>query len=484
MNPDLERILARLTPRGTPDGVRARILKAVAQQLSHRTRVTGAPWGRAALALRRVLGLDSPVGTSHEVEERPMRRFRVLKVGGAVLALLVAASGLSIAGWAWSNRVRFDGRVETVRAADDPVTLRDLARPAIPPEKNAAVFLRRAREGIKEINKELSPLSDSPTFRSGRLTEAERKAAQAVFAAHPNVLPLLEQAAACPDCNWERDYSVDTQTFMRNLLDEVQESREYVRVLTARARLLAATGKRPEALHACLLIFRLARHQEREPSLIVGHLVVNALRAVGVDAANVVLRSGPLPEAARGNLEKELALSDSLAGFQKALKAERAYGTDSFNSFMNWVNRLTFYPDQCFYLDVMQEQIALCDRPYAEAAEAFRRYHMRQGKPTLNGLVIPALAKARDSTERIRAQMRSLRVLNALQRVGATEPKLTGLGLPAEATTDPFTDSPLHVKKVSGDWLIYSVGVNLTDDGGDLEENMDVGVGPLPQEAK
>src|SRR5262249_40051297 len=128
--------------------------------------------------------------------------------------------------------------------------------------------------------------------------------------------------------------------------------------------------------------------------------------------------------------------------------------------------------------------IALCDRPYAEVAAAFRRYQQQQGKPALTNLVIPALAKGRDSTERVRALMRCLRVLNALQRAGAVQAKLTGLGLPAEATTDPFTDSPLQVKKVSGDWLIYSVGVNLTDDGGDLEENKDVGVGPLPEEKK
>ena len=33
-------------------------------------------------------------------------------------------------------------------------------------------------------------------------------------------------------------------------------------------------------------------------------------------------------------------------------------------------------------------------------------------------------------------------------------PKLTDLGLPAEATTDPYTGDPLHVKKTPKGWLV------------------------------
>ena len=81
--------------------------------------------------------------------------------------------------------------------------------------------------------------------------------------------------------------------------------------------------------------------------------------------------------------------------------------------------------------------------------------------------------------DRIRAQARCLRVLNALQRAkNATEPKLNELGLPAEAITDPYTGEPLRIKKTVNGWLIYAVGENLTDDGGDLEKMKDVGLGP------
>ena len=44
----------------------------------------------------------------------------------------------------------------------------------------------------------------------------------------------------------------------------------------------------------------------------------------------------------------------------------------------------------------------------------------------------------------------------------------------------PFDGSPIKLKRVKGEWLIYSVGPNLKDDGGQVEGIMDVGIGPLP----
>ena len=79
--------------------------------------------------------------------------------------------------------------------------------------------------------------------------------------------------------------------------------------------------------------------------------------------------------------------------------------------------------------------------------------------------------------------MRCLRILNALQQAGIKpengEPKLAELQLPEQATKDPFTGKALHVKVVDGEWLVYTVGPDLKDDGGDLANYKDLGVGPL-----
>ena len=91
---------------------------------------------------------------------------------------------------------------------------------------------------------------------------------------------------------------------------------------------------------------------------------------------------------------------------------------------------------------------------------------------------------------RLQALIRCLRVLNALQAHapwGGNEiPKLTELGLPVETTTDPFSGEPLHAKKLPQGWLVYSVGPNLQDDGGNLENPVtgDVGIHPPLPAAK
>ena len=67
---------------------------------------------------------------------------------------------------------------------------------------------------------------------------------------------------------------------------------------------------------------------------------------------------------------------------------------------------------------------------------------------------------------------------------GDRVPPLGDLGLPSDATTDPFDGEPLRVKNAPRGWMVYSVGRNGVDDGGQFEHAADVGVGPVnPEEA-
>jgi hypothetical protein len=64
----------------------------------------------------------------------------------------------------------------------------------------------------------------------------------------------------------------------------------------------------------------------------------------------------------------------------------------------------------------------------------------------------------------------------------AAVPDLSALNLPPEVLVDPFSGKPLQVKRTPEGWLIYSVGKNLQDDGGEFEDALDVGVGPISVE--
>ncbi|MEX2308184.1 MAG: hypothetical protein WD738_11355 [Pirellulales bacterium] len=80
------------------------------------------------------------------------------------------------------------------------------------------------------------------------------------------------------------------------------------------------------------------------------------------------------------------------------------------------------------------------------------------------------------------ALLRSLRIYNALrqfrQQNGRESQGLHELGLPAEATIDPYTGAPLKLKLTDDEWVIYSVMENGVDDGGDFTGLKDYRVAP------
>jgi len=381
-----------------------------------------------------------------------------------------------------------------IRAAGDPVTLADLARPPIPPEKNAATYLRRAQADLTAIEKDgknLHSASECPAFM---IPLDDRKIIKAAFLAHPNVIPLLEQAAACPDYDAELDYTVPPLEFDNQLLDLANTSRSPARVLCYRSALLVAEGKRDEAVRTALLILRLARHLDRNPML-VNNLVAIAVRWVAIESANEALQTGPISKEVRGSLDVELAIQQHMQGYSWSLKSERSHVVASFRNIIPlrnfWlISRGMWNMQESACLETFPAVIALAGEPdsYRETNGVISRIYgeISQKTSPLAALLMPALRSQHDAVTRVRAMIRCLRVLNALQThvlAGSNEvPKLTDLGLPAEAITDPFNGQPLHVKKTPRGWLVYSVGLNLQDDAGKIDDviNGDVGVGPPP----
>ncbi len=386
----------------------------------------------------------------------------------------------------WITDTRLERQLTAIRTAGDPVTLADLARPPIAPETNAATYLRRAQADMAAIEKEtmnVHPVSDCPGFR---LPPADEKTVKAALTAYPNVIPLLERAAACSDYDAELDYTLSANDFLAKYLDIASQPRSAARVLHHRADLLVAEGNRDEAVRTALLIFKLARLVDRNP-MIVAYLVALAIRGHAIESANTALQTGPVSKEVCDALDAELAIQDRMEGFVWAIKSERAYNVESFRKFPGrnfWlVGRGFWNTQESACLDIYTTLFALArdPGPYREIEES-----IEIRKSVFARLVFPYIKVTYTAVARTRAEIRCLRVLIALQRHasgGGNElPKLTELHLSAESTTDPFTGEALHAKRTPQGWLIYSVGSNLRDDGGNLNDptNNDVGVGPPP----
>ena len=370
--------------------------------------------------------------------------------------------------------------------AGDPICLADLAPEPVPADQNAAIPLERIRDDLEAFAKEVNEYYGSKSYTSGRPSESQLKLIEAAFAAYPEILPTIEQAVELEGYDSGRDYSLPIEQFLPSRLDKIGDARAIARVLVLHATVLRSHAERDEAARAAIPMLRLAQQSERGCVMLTEFLGSLAIRSMAVDVANRALRDGPVSEETRNLLATELASADPLPGYQRALKAERAYGISSFNSFPF---RMQWNGQKLNYLDVLEEEIRLASASYAVYSASQPKKDAAQGAGVLVRLVLPALQAARDATERTRAAIRALRVFNAL--IGRDDPNapppgdLAELGLPDDATIDPFSGKPLIVKeKFPEGWKVYSVGPNLIDDGGKLDYVSDYGVGPVEEAAE
>ena len=175
------------------------------------------------------------------------------------------------------------------------------------------------------------------------------------------------------------------------------------------------------------------------------------------------------------------------------MRSELAYSLSSIREFpgMNfWLMRGFTNDVLSRFIDLFDWYLKTASQPYADALTSKIKSPPPKGGANFYGALvtplIPWLDSVRAAAERIRAMSRSLRVLNAIQARSTDgkglAPDLKDLGLPYQATIDPFNGEPLHLKKTPEGWMVYSVGPNLVDDGGVLDGITDVGAGPIRKE--
>lgn len=434
---------------------------------------------------------ESPAETPTVKNSLSRRIVKVLKWTGIGLAGLVAILLIINAVAVWITDSQVERRLAAIRAAGDPISILEYRPDEIPPEENAATYLRRAKSDAEALTKELEPISGDIHERGGGLTDAEVKAMESAFAAYPKVMPLIEQAAECSSCSGDIPQDATSSEEITNaLIEGVQEKRLFARLLyTYRFNLLLAKEEYDAAVRDCTTLLKLCRHLESDPTL-VSFLVSNACRGAAIQAANDAIQSGDVSKDVLADLDEELAKIDIRCLFTNALKSERAFSIDRCQEFRDqmWPSRAFFNRQTLGVLDVY-------DWILARAATLGQTGVTASGPAdeeppsvgVLGRLLIPALESAEDAALRVETMKRALRILAALKSRDEPEkppkPDFSDLGLPKSETTDPFSGKPFIVKKADNGWLIYSVGSNGKDEGGkslntDNPDLHDLGLGP------
>lgn len=407
---------------------------------------------------------------------------------GAAGLVVVAGASLVIANTIRisSTRFRLESRIAALRQVGDPVSVSDLKRWPPPAEQNAATYLRQAREQIDAWAKDVAPLLLKQSLKP---MADQAKGIRQAFKAFPDILPSLQQAAECSECCLELPYDEGPGPFRERLSIEVQMFSRYTEILTWETRLLMHEGKVDEALGWWLVSLRLSRLLDHDPPVVGAHLVAMGCRSAVIAEVNTLLRSNPVSSSRRAELDKELAEIDDQRPHQQAWKGERALELDKLGSStpVNWINRADYNNRAAALLDSMNQQLTLATRNWDNTDGAMFERAARASVSLNTVLGMPAYMIIRSAVDRIRAQARCLRLLNAMQQKGlwdASEVKLADLGLPAEAITDPYDGSPIKLKRRDGTWIIYCVGPDLRDDGGAIDSLADIGLGPAEKKSR
>ncbi|TWT66565.1 hypothetical protein [Allorhodopirellula solitaria] len=400
---------------------------------------------------------------------------QLFKICLALIAILV----IVVAFFSWRSFAAVEAALEPIRERGEPVSIVDLKPAPVADDENAATFLTPMVREIEQVVNEAYSIAYAEDFswRTG-LTQDQTAKLRTILDAHPNFADQLAKSSRCSKLAWPLDYDSGPNDLTEQVLQVNQDVRSIARIQAFRVRYLAAIDKPDEAAAVCLEELRLIRLQADTP-LLVSWLVNSVCRVQILTELNGILQTETLQPETHAAIEEELnrhAITDS---FTQTLKTERVFGIESFRGFSMLASPLT--PQLENYIEYMNEQI--------EIGTAMPFESSPKTKVTAVGmteLLVPSIQNAHDTMFRTLTIERCLRILNASQSRPDSESsvELNDLGLPADAIIDPYRGEPLIAKSTEDGWIIYSVGKNGKDDGGEIapesgtDQSLDIGIGP------
>jgi hypothetical protein len=381
----------------------------------------------------------------------------------AVIVLLSIASVLVliVAFLNWRASRKVEARLAPLREAGKPIAIEDLQPSSIPDEQNAAKAVEPYSAALESFNRQLAEATHSLETNTQGIA-GYILVAKGVAKEFPRLNDALRTAAAMPVYQPELDYSLDPSSFMDQVLNQPVSPRTIVRALYEHGLMSLAEGKPDDAAEDAIAILNWSQLIAKQP-LVVNQLVSTACYSQGVKlAAKCLYADGTSPDMRASLMRTCSNESAMLANHSIAIDTERAFGIASFDSFpgSRWMWLLG---ELVAYLDVMAEFQSIAVHPTGLAPN-------EPNNPSIFArLTWPAIQQSIVALRRQQALSRATLILAASQGADDTAPS---------SLIDPFDGSEMRVKPVGDSIAVYSVGADLVDDGGSIEDGRDIGIAP------
>jgi hypothetical protein len=397
-----------------------------------------------------------------------------------------------------------------------------LARLVADESLNAAPIYQKAIDAYKEpplVGAEKRSLLDAIKDKDWvtELTEEELTLLKQCLSDNADAIEFFKQASEKPHCWWKRE--AKDNVVMAILLPELSNMRKLARLLSWRAKLQAFNGDTEQAFDDLLACYRAGRHL-KGPRLLVEQLVGIGIQAISTQNVLVILNNQEVDNQLLKNIQtrlEELMAEDTYTANYEVERffaldfIQRCYtnnGRGSGHMIPSRVQELMsafgdFYSSDVAFLGSLAASIASADRQeisrefekiYSTAQEwAYKtpwQLH-EEGVDLDMGLVnwstlkrarcwpvyylMPAIGAVNKTAHRHKTQVdaliTTLAIIRFKQNTGNYPENLEGLvaaGYLKKIPLDPFSDQPLVYKRMADNFTLYSVGLNLIDDGGQV----------------
>jgi hypothetical protein len=441
-------------------------------------------------------GRQSTMITQHDNPQRRRTGRRVLYI--SLIVVLGLPLGLYVkARIQWARRV--DRQIQAIKAQGLPTTQAELvAWYRLPSDaaENAAdyyldAFACYVPPGEEDANKvpwagtaerpgRTEPLSDSTSEAIGRLLAANTKA-----------LELLHGAAGIPACRYPFNYKKGQGI----LLTWLAGIRKATFLLACETLVYTDQGEKDKVAQSIAAGLAVGDSLLMEPVL-TSQLVRGSIRSAVLTNLERVLSSHQLSMEQLAAIDRGLARGSDPNAYYRGLVGERASHLDllqergGLNSISSSAGYKPIGPvgstvysglglmrrDQGEYLEIMASRLKVWELPESQRLSAAKAMdeEVKRIPSTHVGtrMLVGPLALIDEVQLRSMAQLRAARTGLAIERyrlkAGSLPPNLDAL-VPeymAAVPLDPFTGQAIKYKPLAKGYVVYSVGNDLSDDGG------------------
>jgi hypothetical protein len=408
---------------------------------------------------------------------------------------------------------KVEARIQEYRAKGDPVSGYDLAGPTIPDFVNGGVIYDQVSLDVKQIrDKEpkgeedfaLNTVSRDPKRRE---TPGIWEAAQKYASPMVRLLPELEAAAAKPECRYKTNWQDEPD---RVMFPHFARLREVARSLSVLAALDARNGNMDGAVRALTAGYKVSESIEKEPVLI-GMLVRVAILDVTSQALKCCAGYGHFDQRHARQLYDVLSNMEMQENWKLAMNGERECGIQiyksvprrgadialaiygiqdsdgpSFRRFFlerivpSYAWRPFLYADELCYFSETDGLFSYLDLPYRQIISDHIDEHLDLAKSNLpeyavfaasigpNDIFRGVCGRRDQATASISGDQIFLALLAYKDIHGSYPRTLDELRseLGWKLKEEPFSGKDFIYKLEGKGFLLYSIGINLKDDGG------------------